>query len=113
MKIVQAHVGARGVDSLPFSNTGTQDQANALRATGIDFVVGYLGAMNAARLSYVLNAGMGFMPVTFAGEYKDGAVDELNQLKALGIPAGATVWLDVEGVASDVPVATLKKQIND
>jgi hypothetical protein len=91
-------VGSRIVDSLPFSNGGTSIQAAALRADGVDGVVGYLGAMNKARLEYVLGAGMGFMPVTFAGEYKDGGADEVAQLKALGILPGTTVWLDLEGL---------------
>jgi hypothetical protein len=54
--------------------------------------------MNPARLAYVLDVGLAFMPVTFAAEYKDGAADELAQLRALGIPAGTTVWLDLEGL---------------
>lgn len=96
--VENAFVGARGVDSLQFSNGGTQAQAEVLKNTGIDFFVGYLGAMNAARLGHVLSAGLAFMPVTFAGEYKDGAADEIAQLKALGIPAGVSVWLDLEGL---------------
>lgn len=97
MKVEAAFVGARGVDSLPFSQAGTAVQAKALAARGVDFFVGYLGAMNAAHLQYVLDAGMAFMPVTFAGEAFDGAGDELAQLKALGVPPGVTVWLDLEG----------------
>jgi hypothetical protein len=93
-----AFVGARGVDSLQFSNGGTQAQADALKRTGIDFFVGYLGAMTNARLDYLRNAGLAFMPVTFAGEYKDGAADEIAQLRALGVPAGVSVWLDLEGL---------------
>ncbi len=54
--------------------------------------------MNKARLAFVLAAGLAFMPVTKAGEYKDGAADELAQLADLQIPKGATVWLDLEGV---------------
>ncbi len=98
MKAETAYVGARGVDSLPFSQSGTPAQAVALRETGIDFFVGYLGAMTKSRLSALLSAGLAFMPVTFAGEYKDGAADEIAQLRALEIPAGTTVWLDLEGV---------------
>lgn len=98
MKVEPAFVGARGVDSLPFSQGGSALQADALKVSGIDFFVGYLGAMNAARLSYVLDAGLAFMPVSFAGEYKDGAADEIAQLRALGIPLGASVWLDLEGL---------------
>jgi len=100
MQTQQAFVGARGVDSLPFSQGGTAAQARALKASGIDFFVGYLGAMNATRLGSILAAGLAFMPVTFAGEYFDGPADELAQLKALGIPQGCTVWLDLEGIKS-------------
>jgi hypothetical protein len=113
MKVANAFPGARGVDSLPFSNGGSADQAKRLAASGVEFFVGYLGAMNAARLKHVLDAGLAFMPVTFAGEYKDGAADELAQLKALGIPAGVTVWLDLEGLdAWNTPADQLMALIN-
>lgn len=95
-----ATVGSRGCDSLPFSQGGTAAQALALKASGVDFFVGYLGVINAARVGYVLDSGMAFMPVTLAGEYSDGAADELAELKALGLPAGVTVWLDLEGLTA-------------
>lgn len=98
MKIEPVPVGSRVVDSLPFSQGGNSTQANALKRAGVDGFVGYLGAMTVARLHALLDAGISFMPVTFAGEYKDGAADELVQLRALGIPAGCTVWLDLEGL---------------
>lgn len=98
MRVEKAFVGARVVDSLPFSMGGTAAQAHALRATAVDGVIGYLGSMNPARLGHVLDAGLSFMPVTKAGEYKDGARDEIAQLHALGIPAGTSVWLDLEGL---------------
>lgn len=98
MKTQIAFPGARVVDSLPFSQGGTAAQALALAKSGIEGVVGYLGAMSTERLGYVLAAGLAFMPVTKAGEYKDGAADEVSQLRALGIPRGATVWLDLEGI---------------
>lgn len=97
MRSEQAFVGARVVDSLPFSLGGTAAQARALRASGIDGLVGYLGHMTSARLADVLAAGLTYMPVTIAGEYEDGAADEIAQLRALGVPAGVTVWLDLEG----------------
>jgi hypothetical protein len=113
VKAATAFPGARGVDSLPFSNGGTCEQAKKLAASGLEFFVGYLGAMNKARLGYILDAGLAFMPVTFAGEYKDGAADELAQLKALGIPPGVTVWLDLEGIdAWNTPVDKLTALIN-
>lgn len=108
MRVEQAFSGARGVDSLPFSMGGTQRQAVTLATTGMEFFVGYLGAMNPTRLALVLNTGMAFMPVTFAGEYLDGAKDEIAQLKALAIPAGCTVWLDLEGIGAwNTPAAQL------
>lgn len=100
MRAENVFVGARVVDSLPFSMGGTAEEARALRASGVEGLAGYLGAMNAARLAYILDAGLGFMPVTYAGEYFDGPDDELAQLKALGIPVGVTVWLDLEGEKS-------------
>lgn len=90
-----ATVGARVVDSLPFSEGGTPAQALALRAAGVDALVGYLGAMTPPRLGYLTDAGLAFMPVTFAGHY-DGAI-AVAQCRALGLPAGTTVWLDLEG----------------
>jgi hypothetical protein len=98
MKTQVAFPGARAVDSLPFSMGGTMSQAATLRDSGIHCLIGYLGAMTPKILAIVLAAGLAFMPVTFAGEYKDGAADEIAQLKALNIPAGTTVWLDLEGI---------------
>lgn len=70
--------------------------------------------MTPQRLEYVLDAGMAFMPVTKAAEYKDGAADEIAQLKALGIPTAVTSWLDLEGLdAWNTPVDQLAALIND
>lgn len=113
MKTEQARVGAIGFDSLPFSMGGTPANAKAWKARGADFFVGYLGQMNKARLDAVLDAGLAFMPVTLAGEYNDGADDEIAQLRALGLPAGCSVWLDVEGQkAFNTPPAELIAKIN-
>ncbi len=105
MKIVQALVGARAADSLPFSNAGTPLIAEKLAEAEYDFLAGYLGAMNPSRLQALLSSGVGYSPVTFGGEYEDGAEDEIAQLHALGIPTyapgsvgGVTVWLDMEGM---------------
>jgi hypothetical protein len=109
--VEQAHVGARGVDSLPFSQGGTAAQALALKAVGVDFFVGYLGAINAARLGYLLDAGIAFMAVTFGGRFDGDAA--VAQCHALNLPAGVTVWLDVEGQgAFNTPVGELANKIN-
>lgn len=97
MIVERAFVGARGIDSVQFSNSGTMVQAAVIRASGVEFVVGYLGSVTPARLAIVLTAGLAFMPVTYAGEFFDGGADEVAQLQALGLPAGCTVWLDLEG----------------
>ncbi len=111
MKTAQALIGAVVVDSLPFSQAGTAAQANALRDAGADALAGYLGVINAERVGYVLAAGLGYIPVTLAGEYNDGPNDEIAQLKSLGIPGGVTVFLDLEGMAAfkSDPVALAAK----
>lgn len=111
MRTELAFVGARGVDSLPYSQGGTAAQAQALAAAGIEFFVGYLGAMNTARLGYLLDAGLAFMPVTFADRF-DG-VAAVAQCKALGLTPGCTVWLDIEGKnLLNVPSQQVAAQIN-
>ncbi len=100
MKVENAKVGAVVVDSLPFSQAGTATQAKALKEAGADAVAAYLGLISKERLAAILGAGVAYVPVTLAGEYNDGAGDEIAQLKALGIPAGVTVFLDLEGLAA-------------
>lgn len=92
--------GSRVVDSLPFSSGGTPQLAAAIKATGVEAFAGYLGVITPDRLAAVLVAGMGFIPVTLGGAYNNGFQDELGQLKLLGIPSGATVFLDMEGLAA-------------
>lgn len=95
MQTESVFVGARLVDSEPYSEGGTEAQANALAASGVEGFIGYLGAMNATRLGYILNAGLGFMPVTFADAF-DGNI-AVARAQALGLTPGCTVWLDIEG----------------
>lgn len=104
MKAALAPVGAVVVDSYPYSVGGTAQHARGLAAAGVDALVGYLGPMTPARLGYLLEAGLAYMPVTVAGAYKNGAADEIARLKALGIPAGVTVWLDLESESRDPAV---------
>lgn len=111
MKAQKATVGARGVDSYPYSVGGTASQACALKASGVDFFVGYLGVISKERVENLLSAGLAFMPVTVADQY-DGA-KSVAQCKALGLPAGVTVWLDLEGnIAFRTPPQELIAKIN-
>lgn len=113
MKATIAFTGARVIDSLPFSQSGTSNQAQALKDRGVDGVCGYLGVINPERLNYIISAGLAFMPVTLAGAYFDGASAEITQLKALGLPQATTVWLDLEGMKSFTrPAAEQEQQIN-
>ncbi len=100
LQAVQATPGVLVVDSLPYSMGGTPKIAAALKAEGVACVVGYLGAMNAARVAYLADAGIAFMPVTFGTtvEHFNGAAS-VAQAKALGYPEGGHVFLDVEGMA--------------
>ena len=106
-----ATVGARCIDSLPFSNGGTAAQAVALKAAAVDCVIGYLGAISAARVQAVIDAGLAFMPVTFAGAYN--GMQAVSQCKSLALPAGCTVWLDLEGSATlATPPQELATKVN-
>ncbi len=89
---VAAKVGARGTDSVQAVGGA---HAAALRASGIDFCVRYLGSATPEEVTDILAAGLAFMPVTFADKFDgDSAVAELE---ALGVVKGTSVWLDVEG----------------
>ncbi len=109
----KVEVGARGVDSLPFSNSGTPEQARKLRASGIDFLVGYLGAISPERVAGVLAAGLGFMPVTFGGRATFDGAAAVQACQALGLPTGVTVWLDLEGgELLKVPAQVVAQRVN-
>lgn len=91
-------VGARVVDSLPFSQGGTAAQAASLKASGVDAVTLYLGAAGPDLAKECLDAGLGVMGVTFGGAYDGKAA--VAQMKALGLPAGTSCFLDLEGPAT-------------
>lgn len=100
LEAVQATEGALVVDSLPYSMGGTPKIAQALAAEGVSALIGYLGAMNADRVGYLVEAGIQLGAVTFGTnvEHFDGAT-AVRQAQALGYPEGATIFLDVEGLA--------------
>lgn len=111
MRAKLAEVGARGFDSWTFSRFGTMLQADLLRQSGMEFFVGYLGAVTPKILERVLTSGMSFMPVTTGGAY-DGPT-AVAQLQTLDLPHGTTVWLDLEGQnAIDTPDPQLMAKID-
>lgn len=84
--------GSRGTDSVQDIRP---DQAKALRASGFDFAVRYLHNTTRDEVEGIISAGLGFMPVTYAGAF-NGA-DAVAHCAAIGLPTGVTVWLDLEG----------------
>ena len=86
---------ALGVDTV--QKLGSQD-CEAIKASGYRFVVRYLGSVSVMELAAILSAGLAFMPVTYAKAYNGGSA--VTELRALNLPAGATVWLDLEGETS-------------
>jgi hypothetical protein len=97
MRVERARPGARGLDSLSFSEGGTAGEAAALRAAGVDCVYGYLGVISLERVGFILDAGMAFLPVTLADRFS--GPDAVLQLQRLSMPSGVAVTLDLEGPA--------------
>ena len=86
----------------------TAENCAALKREGIAFAVRYLGSVSGGELAHILGAGLAFMPVTYAKAYS--GMSAINQLRMLGCPEGATVWLDLEGETS--APADLSAKIN-
>lgn len=110
--------GARGFDA---NSKITADAARALRAHGYAFAVRYVRRsavhsydLSKAEVDTILGAGLGLMivqhvapedwvPTPTMGDLY-GHIAAQETLK-LGIPAGVTVWCDLEGVKSGTPHA--------
>jgi hypothetical protein len=112
VKLVQAPVGARLIDSLPFSRGGTALGAKALATAEVDGVALYLGAATPVQVNACLDAGLGMVGVTFGGAY-DGAA-AVRQAEALGMPPGWPIFLDLEGPdAFKTPISELTRKVVD
>jgi|SRR5579859_897970 len=91
-------IGAKIVDSLPFSQAGTLIQAKALKAAGAEGVALYLGVAKWQEADECLAAGLGIFGVTI-GDHFDGAAAHA-QMVALGMANGTSAFLDFEGPAT-------------
>jgi hypothetical protein len=91
----RAKLAAIGVDTVVKLSS---QMCTALKAEGVKFAVRYLGSLEQAEMLTILASGLALMPVTYAKHYS--GVDAVAQLRKLGIPAGVTVWLDLEGETS-------------
>ena len=103
MNVVPILSGSKGFDT---DTVLTADSAAKLVAAGGSFVVRYLGSIDSAELSSIQSTGLGVCLVTFARQLgwlpsvamgvEDGATD-VARLRALGVPEGMLVWIDLEG----------------
>jgi hypothetical protein len=106
VSIIQLNVGSAVWDSYPMSveknDIILRQQCSVMKGCGVVAMVGYLGPglFSKGSLQVILENGIGFMPVTVAGEYLDGPNDEIKQLEDLGVAKKTTVWLDFEGVSA-------------
>src|SRR5437016_5283533 len=100
-----AFVGARGFDTTWAISAA---EAAKLKAAGMNFAVRYLHTLNRAEADAILAAGLALMPVTYG--YKVGWTPNkaegtakgkaaVSDMTMTGLPRGATLWLDLEGVA--------------
>ena len=109
MRAVLAEPSARnltwGCDTLA---TLTSPDFVKLAAARMVWRAGYIEKTTVAELSAQLAAGIAFLPVTYALDFD--STSQIARLKALGIPRGVTVFLDVEGVG--LSPATLIVKIN-
>lgn len=99
-----ATVGALGADTIqPIT---TRAVADALRGAHVDYIVRYLGSLSSPEIDVILQSSLAVMPVTYSrssGWQPSGDLGALDakhhvaECDAIGIPKGATVWLDLEG----------------
>ncbi len=99
-----SHVGALGFDSVQAIASVAQGQR--MYASGMRFAMRYLGTTTPTEVDMLHSAGLAVMPVTYSRKpgwvpsaslgHAD-AIVALAHLKALGIPRGVTVFLDLEG----------------
>lgn len=108
MKALVCTPGTVMVDSYPYSlQPGNFDVISG----AADVFCGYINILDPTGPSAFAAKGISFHPVTTAGEYKDGADDEVRWLKAAGLPKGIHVSLDLEGPATvtrDDPKETIR-----
>jgi hypothetical protein len=111
MRVVPAKAWDRGIDTI---TPLTDDSARHLAAAGCDFVARYLQHVSPAELAAIMGAGLLFSPISGYGRVGDwgeatGLADATSAIAAarlLGLPGGATWWLDLEGQGMGVSAAT-------
>lgn len=124
--VASAKLGARGIDT---DTKLTSASAAALRQAGIDFVIRYVslgspdavGDLSPSEAQAIVGAGLALMVVqhvrnpgwspsaSLGSQYGAAAASDAA---ACGYPAGATLWCDLEGVASSASAADVTAYVN-
>jgi hypothetical protein len=97
-------VGARGSDCITTLNASS---VSSLQAAGIEFCGRYLTSLTTGEVA-AITAKVPLVLFTYADAFEDPT----PSLRALGIPSGADVILDVEGIGSDMTAANLIARID-
>jgi len=92
MRAVDVALNSLGVDSV------ADPSPLLLNSQRYSVVAGYLGSITPSKLARILAAGKTFSPVTYGGWRPATLTAEaaLKELRRLSIPAGVTIWLDLE-----------------
>lgn len=113
--------GVRGFDA---DATIAASAANAFRAHGYRFCVRYVrrdkhhpADLTAGEASMLLDAGLGLMLVQYvesenswqpsADKGSANGSTAASEVEKLGVPAGVTIWCDLEGVDPSTPAETV------
>ena len=107
MQALQAPFPALGVDTITILDAV---RCQGLRAAGYAFVVRYLGSLTAPELDTILQSGLLVSVVTYADVWDPERT--VAELRALGVPPGCTIWLDLEGIGADVPAQHVIDSVN-
>jgi hypothetical protein len=74
------------------------------------FVARYLANLTRGELADITAQDLAVLPVTFADHFS--GPETVQQAKALGVPAGVVLWLDVEGLSATMAIADLIAKLN-
>lgn len=113
MSAAPAFIGARGVRTMPSSGVPDASGLQALKGSGIDYLLVSMETVTPVDLSRALDAGLRVMLHTRPNDF-DGP-RAAAELARLGVPTGATLWLLLDGPtlgAPHVDPITLQSAIN-
>jgi len=124
-RVTAAPAGTRGFDTNNITTTLAQSFAKA----GYEFAVRYIrrdqarpNDLSASEISALHNAGLAVMPVQHVesedcwrptdDKGRQYGLNAVDACRRLNIPTGVSVWLDLEGVATDVDAEQVVRYCN-